>query len=126
MVGDDPRKASVPVGVALWSPQRSWWKVRFVGQDERLMRFNMDEDFPFVALVQGKLELWARAGIPYSDHRMEPWETEWWRAAKEWLLHRVRLSEPRPIDCLDPAEEIEPLYESVVSRIFAVAGGAER
>ena len=31
------------------------------------------------------------------------------------LIHRVRLSEPRPIDCRDPEEELEPLYESVVA-----------
>jgi hypothetical protein len=46
---------------------------------------------------------------------MAPYQDRWWRHVRELLVHRVRLSEPRPIDCRDPDQELEPLYEAVVA-----------
>jgi hypothetical protein len=114
-VSDDARETSIPIGVALWSAQQRWWRVRFLQQGERLSRFNMKENFPFVTLIQGKLNQWMQKGIPYEGTKHEAFENAWWKSAKNWLIHRIRLSDPRPIDCIDPDREIEPLYESVVS-----------
>jgi hypothetical protein len=113
---DDAGAVNVPVGVALWSSQQRWAKIRLVATDEHLQRFNAEEHYPYVALVRDKIHQWIQSGsVPYGPAALAPYETQWWKQAREVLVHRLRLSEPRPIDCIDPEQEIEPLYEAVVS-----------
>ena len=113
---DTARAVTVPIGVALWSPEKQWVKVRLVHQDERLKQFNATEHYPFVSLVEQKIDQWVSAGsLPYSEGPVAPFVDDWWKTVRELLVHRVRLSEPRPIDCRNPEEELEPLYESIVS-----------
>ena len=116
LLTDETRGQSVPVGVALWSPQRRWAKVRLLGAKERLTGFNPKEHAPLVRLIGDKVEHWIQTGrLPYAEPQVPHYDDRWWRHARELLIHRVRLSEPRPIDCRDPEEELEPLYESVVA-----------
>jgi len=113
---DDGGAVTVPIGVALWSPERQWVKVRLVEEKERLKQFKSQEHFPLANLVREKIQQWIAAKeLPYCDQPVTPSVDAWWRHVRDLLVHRVRLSEPRSIDCHDPEEELEPLYESVVS-----------
>jgi hypothetical protein len=113
---DEKEVLRIPVGVALWSSQREWVDIRLLHSDERLTRFNSQEHHPYVALVEDKIRHWiCKKQLPYGGSESCPYETGWWNLVKELLVHRVRLTEPRPIDCSDPDSEIEPLYEAVVA-----------
>src|SRR5262249_18603521 len=113
---DPARGTTIPIGVALWSLERRWVKVRLVEEKEQLTGFKKVEHFPLVRLVRDKVASWVATGqLPYAEGRHPPFADEWWRHVKELLIHRVRLSEPRPIDCRDPEQELEPLYEAVVA-----------
>jgi hypothetical protein len=115
-VVDDARDVTLPVGVALWSPQRHLVRMRVIGEKERLTGFKAQEHLPFVRLVEEKLRHWIETGeIPYREKLVAPFTDDWWRHARELLVHRVRLSEPRPIDCRDAETELNVLYESVVA-----------
>lgn len=113
---DDGGAITIPIGVALWSPESQWVKVRLVRERERLRQFNDRQYRPFVELVHQKIDQWLSPGkLPYSEQSLCAHTDDWWKHVRRLLVHRVRLSEPRPIDCRDPDEELEPLYESVVS-----------
>jgi hypothetical protein len=113
---DDTGAINIPIGVALWSPQRRWFGVRLVEQNEKLERFRRSENFTFVELVRQKLSHWVETSeLPYAQSDVAPWQTEWWTHVRNLLVHHVRLSEPRPVDVCDPEQELEPLYEAVVS-----------
>jgi hypothetical protein len=113
---DPARDATVPVGIALWSAERRWVKIRLLGEKERLLGFTKAEHYPFVRLVREQVQAWIDKGeLPYAAGPVAPFEDRWWRHVKDLLIHRVRLSEPRPIDCRDPEQELEPLYEAVVA-----------
>jgi hypothetical protein len=105
----------VPVGVALWSPEKRWVGIRLVRENERLAGFDADRHLPFVRLVEEKIQRWQQTGkLPYQESPIPPFDDRWWRHVRELLVHQIRLSEPRPIDCREPEAEIEVLYESVV------------
>ncbi len=113
---DDSGAINIPIGVALWSTQMQWAKVRLVDPDEKLERFRGSDNYSFVALMREKLGQWMQTGhLPYAEGSLKPHESEWWRQVRNILVHRIRLSEPRPVDCSDPDSELEPLYESIVS-----------
>jgi hypothetical protein len=113
---DPARDATVPVGVALWSADRRWVKIRLLEKEERLLGFEKAEQYPFVRLVRQQIQAWIGKGkLPYAEGSIVPFEDRWWRHVKDLLIHRVRLSEPRAIDCRDPEQELEPLYEAVVA-----------
>ena len=113
---DDAGAIIVPVGIALWSPERHWVGLRLVEKGEQLLQFISQKHYPFVSLVQENIKQWmATKKLPYSTHFCEPYETDWWKHTKELLIHKIRISEPRPIDCSDPEQEIGPLFEAVVS-----------
>src|ERR1022692_4577128 len=115
-VVDDVQERTVPVGVALWSAQGKVVKCKFLNEQDKLTGFNATQHYPFVRLVRDKVKHWINTGkLPYSDEPYAPFDDRWWRHPRKLLIHQVRLSEPRPIDCLDPDEELEPLFESVVS-----------
>ena len=112
---DEAGAVSVPIGVALWSPEKDWVDFRLVGEKERLKQFKSQQDFPFIRLANEKIRHWLTCEkLPYAEQPLQPSSDSWWRHARQLLIHRVRLSEPRPIDCRDPADELEPLYEAVV------------
>jgi hypothetical protein len=113
---DPARGTTIPIGIALWSPQRRWVKVRFLEESEQLTGFKKADHFPLARLARQKVESWLATGeLPYAEGPIPPFEDRWWRHVKELLIHRVRLSEPRPIDCRDPDQELGPLYEAVVA-----------
>lgn len=110
---DPARGLEVPVGVALWSTDRKSVKLRMLSEDERLSAFRTATDFPFVAHVHEKVNLWIEEEhLPYLDVPAKPWDTKWWAHAKRLLVHRTRLSDPMPVE---PSFDIDSLYESVVA-----------
>ena len=116
LVVDPDRDTTVPVGVALWSGGRRWVKIRVAAEKEKLTGLPMAELYPFVRMVRDKVQKWIDSGtLPYTDAPLSPFDDPWWRHVRNLLIHRVHLSEPRPIDCQDPDKELEPLYESVVA-----------
>jgi hypothetical protein len=113
---DDAGAVNIPIGVALWSSERRSVAVRLVQPNEHLMRFHVQEHYPFVDVVREKIAQWMQKGrLPYAEQACEPHDTAWWSHARQLLIHRIRLSEPRPVDCADPEQELEPLYEAIVS-----------
>ena len=116
LVLDDVQERTIPVGVALWSSQSKFVKFKFIDKHDKLTGLNASTHLPFVRLVRDKVSHWINIGkLPYSDDAFAPFDDRWWRHARKLLIHQVRLSEPRPIDCVDPADELDPLFESVVS-----------
>lgn len=121
---DEAGAVSVPIGVALWSPEAAWVDFRLVREKERLKLFRSQEYLPFVRLAEDRLRAWMKSGsLPYAQAQLAPSTDAWWRHVRDLLVHRIRLSEPRPIDCRAPEDELEPLYEAVVA---AHRPGAER
>lgn len=116
LVVDDLQERTVPVGVALWSRQCQFVNFRIIDESDKLTGLNSAIHFPFVRLVRDKVSHWINTGkLPYSEEPFAPFDDRWWRHARKLLIHQVKLSEPRPIDCLDPQEELDPLFESVVA-----------
>jgi Protein of unknown function (DUF3037) len=114
-VTDEARGASLPVGVVLWSPEKHWVQMRLVAEGERLTGLDPHKDLPIVRLVHDQIQRWIGTGdLPHTRDVRSPYSDRWWRHVRDLLVHRVRLSEPRPIDCRDPEQELGPLYEAVV------------
>jgi hypothetical protein len=114
-VTDEIRGTSVPIGVALWSPRPEWLKVRVAEKDERIKAIGKDA-YPFIRLIKAKIEEWVKQRtLPYAKGLLSPHSDEWWRHLSGLTVHKVRVSEPRPIDCQKPDEELELLYEAIVA-----------
>lgn len=113
---DETRGQTLPVGVVLWSPEQRWMDMRMVEQKEKLKGLDPNADWPLVHLVQDQVRCWVETGrLPHAVAPTAPYDDRWWRHVRELLVHRVRLSEPRPIDCRDPDQELDPLYEAVIA-----------
>jgi SNF2 family DNA or RNA helicase len=111
---DPPRETSIPVGVAVWSPEQRFARVRFLNTEERVEGLDAGQHLPFVRLVQEQVERWLDAGrLPHGGGGV-PIEDAWWQYLRTLLIHRVRLSEPRALRCGDPEQEVEALYQREV------------
>lgn len=111
---DEMRGTSVPVGVALWSSNPEWVKFRAATEEESIKGLNLGA-YPFLRIAGGKLDKWITENrLPYASIALRPFTDEWWRHVRKLFVHKVRISEPRPIDCKRPEDELELLYEAVV------------
>ena len=125
-VKDTMRGTSVPVGVALWSPSPEFFRIHVINEGERTKGLPL-RAMPFIQLTKEKLLNWMkREALPYSTSSLKPSTSEWWRHASRLLTHNLRISEPRSIECRNPEEEIELLYEAVVAPIRIKRERAER
>jgi hypothetical protein len=114
LVMDEMRGTSTPVGVALWTRERGKAWIKLAGEDDRIRGLNKISYF-YIAQVQKQLNQWVESGeLPYGDRSQSLGSDDWWRHLSSLLVHKLRMSEPRPIDCQNPADELEPLYEAVV------------
>jgi Protein of unknown function (DUF3037) len=131
-VKDAQKDLSVPVGVALWSPDARFVRLRLVEKADKRGRINKAEDLPYIDLAERQIRNWIeQRELPYQKESMLPESDQWWRHVRELLIHKIRLSEPLPIDCRDPESELEPLFASIVrqersrnKRIDSVLGNA--
>jgi hypothetical protein len=92
-VTDEIRGSSVPVGIALWSSNPQQVRIRFATNDERIKG------------LKGTAYTYLR--VPHAD--------AWWKHVSRLLVHTIRLSEPRAIDCRNVEEEADVLFEAVVA-----------
>jgi len=124
-VKDAKRDISIPVGVALWSEEANWLNVRLVKSNERLPRISRKSDGPFIDVFQKKLNDWLSAGqLPYGEKSVKPTSDAWWKHLQKLLIHKMRVSEPRPIDCLAPEKEIDSLFKEIVGNTLATEENA--
>jgi len=114
-VTDTQRDMSLPVGVALWRADSKDVHLRFVHDDETVRGAGSTEARQFITRTCRRVRRWVETGeLPYADDAVRPYSDGWWDRLRGLLKFRVRASRAMAIDCVDPAEEIEPLYEAIV------------
>jgi DUF3037 family protein len=114
-IKDAKRDLSVPIGVALWSQDFSWARVRFIQDNERVAGVNKTTDLPYVQLVARKVNSWlSQRKAPYLSGDVTPERDQWWQHIRNILVHKVKISEARSIDCINPERELELLFRDVV------------
>ena len=113
-ITDEMKGTAIPVGVALWGSESDEVWIRFADQSEHLKGLNGVAYFQ-VDGIRKELWNWVRASdMPYAPANVLPHSDSWWKHVAKLLVHQVRATEPRPIDCINPAEEMDSLYEAVV------------
>jgi hypothetical protein len=124
---DELAQTSVPVGVVLWSEDKKETRIRIIESAEKIKGLKTAL-LPFLQLAKGKITRWASSStpLPYAPAGLITGSDDWWRHVSKLMVHNVRLSEPRAIDCVDPGKEIELLYEAVVGPVIRRATRQER
>lgn len=113
-VTDELRGTTLPVGIALWSSQPESVRVRLTSDKENVKGIKK-EWLPYVELLSSQLKEWIQERqLPYAHGNLKPNSDEWWRHLRNLLVHRIRVSDPKAIDCRNAEEEVELLYEAVV------------
>src|SRR5262249_32489931 len=114
-VTDEIRGSSVPVGIVLWSSHPEQVRVRLASDDEKIKGLK-GTSYTYLRVIESQINQWMKSGkIPYSEAQLSPHSDTWWKHLSNLLVHSVRLSEPRAIDCRNLDEEVELLYEAVVT-----------
>lgn len=117
LVTDMKRGTSVPVGAVAWDSEREWYRVRVLGDGEKLESFSPDRRL-LVKLAGSSLEAWAKQGeVPYSRMRLQPWTSEFWDSARQALTTGLKLDTPRAMDPVNSPDEVDALYEALVQPI---------
>lgn len=113
-VTDPDRDVSVPVGVAIWGSDPSSLRIRLPATTERFKGMSASEVIPFLSLLKSQIEGWLKRGeVPYQAEPLVPLSEVWWEHVRRLMQFRVRIDEPRPMECISPDREIEALYEAV-------------
>ena len=113
-VADEARGTAVPVGVALWGSSPDAVRIRLASQDEPIKGLRSDAS-PYLQLISSQLNEWMRRGhLPYAAGLMSPNTERWWSHLNQLLTHRIRVSPPHAIDCRNPDEDLELLFEALV------------
>ncbi len=113
-ITDEMKGTAIPIGVAVWGSESDTIWMRFADQREHVKGLNKIAYFQIEG-VRKELWSWVRTSeMPYSVASTVPNSDSWWRHVARLLVHQVRAAEPRPIDCLNPDEEIDSLYEAIV------------
>jgi len=125
-ITDEMKGTAIPVGVALWGSESDTVWMRFAEQGEHVKGLNNVAYFQIYG-VRKELWNWVRTSeMPYADRSVVPHSDMWWKHVAKLLVHQVRATQPRPIDCLNPTEEIESLFEAVVGPRQPAKKKAER
>lgn len=113
-VADETRGTAVPVGVALWGSSPDAVRLRLAGPTEPIKGLRSDA-FPYIQLVGSQLNQWIRSGhLPYAAALVSPNTEQWWTHLNQLLMHRIRVSPPHAVDCRNPDEDVELLFEALV------------
>jgi hypothetical protein len=113
-VTDQIRSSSVPVGIALWSAEPQQVRIKLASDKEKIKGIK-GTAYDYLRVFKSQLDQWLKSGhLPYGAPTASPHSDSWWVHLSELLVHNVRLSEPRPIDCRDVEQDLELLYEAVV------------
>jgi hypothetical protein len=112
---DAERNITVPVGVALWNKKSHWFRVRLPQENERIKDVSAASAIPHLEAARAKIEGWLRRGeLPYATEPLAPLSDQWWDHVQRLMQFSVRIEPPHPVDCLDPDEDIERLFVSLV------------
>lgn len=105
----------VPVGVIIWSSDGGIFRYRVPARGERVRGVEMrDIDF-HLQITLRQITAWRDRGhLPYMTVEASRFSEAWWNQVRRLLDFRIKLGAVLPIDCQDPSEELDPLYEAVV------------
>lgn len=124
---DEDREIDVPVGVALCDMDRRRIYFRLPQSGERIARVPLQKAMASLNLAQSKIERWLETGkVPYATEEATPLSEAWWKQVQDLMQFRIRIGSLHPIDCQQPAEEIESLFEAVVKPEVAQVHRTER
>ena len=105
----------MPIGVAIWGNDISSLKIRFPKSGERLTGISTKDAQIYLEIVKRQLYDWLSSdSLPYAKDLMVPLSEEWWDHVRKLLQFKVRVDEPKSIECIDPDIEIDFLYEAAV------------
>ena len=114
-VTDPIRETSAPIGIALWSEADGRFGLRFPSADERVADVH-GHDTALVEVVERQVRAWTQGEpLPYATEELSPRQDRWWDHVRKLLVHRVKLMPPKAIDVTDYAEDLESLFETIVS-----------
>jgi hypothetical protein len=106
---------SIPVGVALWSEGGESVFLRFPEADERVSGISNSRQRQVVITAASQVEAWVAEGeLPYLAPEAPPTSRRWWSHLATIMEFGVGVTEPAAIDCVEPEEEVEALFEAVV------------
>jgi len=126
LITDEMRGTSIPVGVVLWTRNEDLPKIKLARESDHIKGLDQFA-YHYIHQMHGQLNEWITSGeLPYRNQTTRSKSDEWWRHVRSLLVHKLRMSEPRPIDCKNPDDELEPLYEAVVGPRRSVAERSAR
>ncbi len=112
---DADRGVTVPVGVILWENNGAWYRIRLPEPEEHVVGIPPVKAQPYLELVKSQIEGWIKQGdLPYDQEALKPLSHAWWQHVEKLLRFTVRIDGIRIIDCQDPEDEIETLFEAIV------------
>ena len=114
-VTDWKREIAVPVGVAIWNREEKLFQMRMSQKGDRIADIKFDEASPYLLAAESQIKEWiVEKQLPYQNSDLPVLSDEWWSHVRKLFGFRIRLDEPKPIDCKQPAEELEALFEATV------------
>jgi len=115
-VYDAKRDLSVPAGVIVWGGPKGEVTYRTLADEERIPELSGHDAGFFLDETVQRIQHWlSEEQLPFAETQPLPLSDEWWLLAQRVLHHRVRLSRPMPLECVDPERETDLLFEAVVS-----------
>jgi hypothetical protein len=124
---DPVREITVPVGVILWEAESHWYAFRFPQNEERVLGVAIQTAQPHLDMAQQQIEAWLRADrLPYAEPQPKRLTRAWWEHVQKLLRFRVRVEDIRAVDCQDPAQEINALFEAIVHPVVSERKQAQR
>lgn len=115
MTTDQKRGTRIPVGVAAWDSQKRWYDVRTIAPDERVSGITKSRQF-LLSTMESQIRRWAeKSDVPYADHSVHPWSTEFWKSVKDVTTASIRVDSPRAMEPMqEPDVEFDFLFEAIV------------
>lgn len=124
---DVERGVSIPIGIILSAPDQDYLRFRLPRDGESIPGVPSAKAKPVIDLARTKIEYWLKTGeVPYAKQPLEPLSQSWWDQVRKLMQFRVQIGAVQPIDCLNPEEEIETLYEAIVKPQLSPQARAER
>ncbi len=117
---DDLRGRTVVIGVVAWDAEAHWYRIRTLGQRERIPGVNSElRNFSQISVEQ--LNSWAEKGtVPYAKGDFQPWDSSFWIAASRVMTTAIRLDAPRSMDPLkEPETEVDLLFEALAQPLLS-------
>ena len=116
-----------PVGVALWDDTGERIFLRFPQEDERVSGVSAPRQRQLIMTAASQVERWIDAGgLPYLPRGISPASKRWWSHLADIMEFGISVTPPSAIDCVNPEEEVEALFDAVVGPETGEHKGAVR